>query len=130
MSDAFPKTERSFQESKEHGKNQKEKGYKMIPMETLTIEKHDRKDCENQERYDFLDDLQLHQRETATIANVPQAVGRNLTSVFCQSQQPAQQDDDIQGGSIGYHLHLLQFDVSVPCECHENIREHQQADCV
>lgn len=41
--------------------------------------------------------LQLHQRETATIANVPQAVGRNLTSVFCQSQQPAQQDDDIQG---------------------------------
>ena len=73
----------------------------------------------------FLDYLQLHQVEGTAVVDETYAVGGNLGAIFKESQSPTEENDRNQRPSVR-NLHLLQFQVPIPCESHEHIRCEQQ----
>ena len=88
----------------------------MIPTNFLVkIEK--REHAKNRERDDFLDDLKLQRR----IDRTAPAVGRHLEAVFKQRDAPAHEDDDEQ-------RLVLELQMAIPRERHENVRASQQHD--
>ena len=54
----------------------------MVPVQRFVTEEQGRKDGEDGQGNDFLNDLQLHQGVWATIADEAYAVGGHLTAVL------------------------------------------------
>jgi len=56
------------------------------------------KDHENDEGYDLLNDLQLHERKGASVTLKTHPVGRNLKAIFEECNFPAKKDncDELQ----------------------------------
>ena len=79
----------------------------MVPLQRFAFEKDDGEEGEDDKRYHFLDDFELHQRECAAVAREPYAVGRYLEAVFGQSYSPRQQDDGVKGCVVAYDFKLL-----------------------
>ena len=98
-------------------------------MQRLALEEQGGEDGEDDERHHFLNDLELHQREGAAIAGEADAVGRNLARILEERDAPREEDDGKQG-PMGGNLHLLQLQVPVPGEGHEDVGDDEQKNGV
>jgi len=80
-----------------------------------------REDDKDHECDDFLNDLQLHQAETTSVAFESDAISRNLQAVLEESDSPREEDNENERCGVGEETCLLQFKVSVPRERHKYI---------
>ena len=101
----------------------------MVPVEMFTLKHEGGYHREDRERNDFLYHFELDERERSAVADEADAVGRHLGAVFEESDSPRKQDDSDEGPRGGY-VHLLQTQVTVPSECHEDVGDDQQQNCV
>ena len=92
----------------------------MVPMQSFALEQDSGENGKDNQRDDLLNDLQLHQRERASIAGKAHAVGRDLKRIFSQGYAPRKQNHRIQRPA-GRHLHLLQLQVAIPGKGHEDV---------
>jgi hypothetical protein len=86
----------------------------MIPFDALT-EVVPRKDDEHAKSDYFLNDFQLERREFA----VPHAIRWDLKAVFGEGDEPAYDDH-------GEKWCFAVFQVTIPSNCHENVRTNEQ----
>lgn len=77
-----------FHEDKPNGHDETDKCRKVIPMKRLATEKDGGKHDKDNKRDDFLYHLELHERERTAILVKPNAVGRNLHTIFYQRDAP------------------------------------------
>lgn len=88
----------------------------MIPTKFFAeIEKC--KHAKNRQRNDFLDDLELERR----VHGAAPTVGRNLETIFKESNAPAHHDDQPQ-------RRTFKFQMPVPGEGHEGVGTDEQQD--
>jgi hypothetical protein len=104
-----------------------EESREMVPVEVLTLEEKVGDEREDDERHHFLDDFQLHKGERPAVTLESDAVGWHLHAIFGESDNPGEGDDSDEWPSGGY-MHLLQFEMTIPCQCHENVGSNQQAN--
>ena len=119
----------SFHEDEVHGQDEADERRQMVPVQRLALEEQSGEDGEDDERDDFLDDFELHQREGASVAGKADAVGRNLAGILKESDAPREKDDGKQG-PMGGNLHLLQLQVPVPGKSHEDVGDDEQENGV
>ena len=98
-------------------------------MQRLALEEQRGEHSEDDERDDLLDDLELHERERSSVADETDAVRRNLARILEERDAPRKEDDGKQG-PMGGDLHLLQLQVPVPGEGHEDVGNDEQKDGV
>ena len=112
--------------NKVYCKNQQYKGHDVIPCECFSLET----ECYNCSEYDdgdcLLNNFQLHKREGAAVNIRADAVGGDEERVFQHCYCPAYKDDEDERGRGADYLHLLQFEVAVPCKGHESVRYYKQ----
>ena len=92
----------------------------MVPMEALSLEEDVGDDAEDNKRDDFLNDLQLHQRERSAIVDEAYPVGRHQETILDAGDAPREKYHGIKrpvGGDTG----LVELQVSVPGKCHKDI---------
>ena len=116
------------QERENDGGDEAEEGRKVIPVELLTLEQEHGDDGEYGQRDHLLDDLKLEQTERAAVTLESDTVGRNHEAIFGQGDAPREQDDGIQGPVAG-HAGLLEAQMAVPGQGHEDVGYNQQKDC-
>lgn len=116
---------RLFEEGEKYRHNQTSESSEMVPVKSLTLEKQDREKGENGKSYHLLDYLQLKKGERASVACEAQTVRRHLEAVFEKGHPPRKEYYTYQRPGR-YHLHLLQFEMAIPCECHKDVRNDQQ----
>ena len=116
----------SLQKNEEHRSDEAAESYEVIPLQRLASETDDGEDGENSNRDYFLDNFQLHKRKSTAIAHEADTVGGHLTGILEESQTPADENDNVKWGVVRDELHLLQLQVTVPSECHEDIRYDEQ----
>ena len=100
--------------------HQTEESRRMIPVQRFSLEEDRRKDREDDEGDDLLDYLQLQQGERSPVAHIADAVRRNLTRIFRQSNKPGEKNDAVER-PVGNDLHFLKFQMSIPSEGHEDV---------
>ena len=115
-----------LQEYEEYRRDKATECNEMIPLQRLALEAHNGENREDGNRYHLLYHLELHQREGTTVAHETDTVGRYLTSIFEERQTPADKNDNVQRCIVRDELHLLKLEMSVPSECHEDIRYDKQ----
>ena len=101
----------------------------MVPMQALSLEEDVGDDGEDDERHALLNHLELHQVEGTAIIDESDSVGRYLTAVFKEGDGPAECDDSDEG-PVAAGARLLQFQMSVPCQRHEDVAQHEEQDCI
>jgi len=94
-------------------------------MERLPLKEDVGHDGEDDERDALLDDLELHEAEGTAVALEADAVGRHLAAIFKESDAP-RENDDAQQGPIGRDARLLQPQVTVPGQRHEDVAAEKQ----
>ena len=99
----------------------------MIPLDGLPFEQESNDDREDGKRQHFLNNFQLHQVEGTAVPLKADPVGRYGETVLKEGDAPGKEDDKDKRPARG-NLHFLQFEMAVPCECHENIRKNQHED--
>ena len=99
-----------------HRTDQAQRRPHVIELERFVHVEH-REGHEDAERDCFLHDLQLRQAELG----VADAVGRHLQQIFEQRDAPADEGRDVPGAVV------QAFQVAVPGEGHEDVRQDQQA---
>lgn len=119
----------SLIEHEVHRQHQADKGGKVVPVQRLALEEDGGEEGENHQRDDFLNDLELHQREGTAVFNEADAVGGHLKGILGQGNGPREKDDGVKR-PVGNDLHLLQLQVAVPSERHEDVRHDEQEDGV
>ena len=92
----------------------------MVPMKMLTLEENVGNDAEDDERNDFLYDFQLHQRERSAVFDETNPVGRHLAAVFKEGYSP-REGYDAEERPVRGDAGLVELQVSVPCQRHEDI---------
>ena len=75
---------------------------------------------------DFLYHFELHQSERTAVAFKTHAVRRYLQAVLEESDAPRKQDNKNQRCGVREEARLLQFEMAVPCQGHEDIGGQQQ----
>ena len=95
----------------------------MVPMQALSLEEDVGDDGEDDERHALLNHLELNQVEGTAIIDESDSVGRYLTAVFEEGDRPTEGDDSYQR-PVATHPCLLQFEMPVPSQCHENIAQY------
>jgi hypothetical protein len=81
-----------FAKNEVHGKNEKYKSNEMIHTQFLCPENHNREDCKDRKRNDFLDYLQLDQGERTIHSMKSDPVGGNLKAILKECNTPAYQN--------------------------------------
>lgn len=99
----------------------------MIPTESLVLEGDEREDGEHGERDHLLDDLQLHQREGAAVADEADPVGGNHEGVLEEGDSPGKENDRVKRPAAD-EFGTLKFQVGVPGERHEDVRDEKKTD--
>ena len=101
----------------------------MVPVQSLSLEHHGGDDREDDERNDFLNHFKLHQVERAAVAFEAKPVGRYLATVFCEAiiHEKRMTTDK---RPMGRYARLLQLQVAVPGQRHENVAADEQQDGV
>lgn len=100
---------------------------RMVPMERFPLEGECHNAGEDTDRYHLLQHLQLHQGERATHDLRTDTVGGYHEEILQQGNAPTKKDDKDQR-PIRRDLHLLQLQITIPCEGHKDVRHHQQKD--
>ena len=101
----------------------------MVPVEGLALEDQNREQGEDGQGDYFLYYLELDEVEGAAVVHEAYAVGGDLEGILEEGDAPREEDDPDQGPVVD-ELHLLQLEVSVPCESHEYVGHHQQQDSI
>ena len=98
--------------------------HEMVPTQRHL--KGDGRECDKDHEGDhFLDNLQLHQREWSAVPCKTDSVGRHLEAVLEESDAPGQENHKDKRCGIGEETGLLQFQMTVPRERHEDIRRQE-----
>lgn len=97
----------------------------MVPVEGLALEDQNREQGEDGQGDYFLYYLELDEVEGAAVVHEAYAVGGDLEGILEEGDAPREEDDPDQRPVVD-ELHLLQLEVSVPCESHEYVGHHQQ----
>lgn len=84
-----------FHKHEIHSRHQTDKCSQVIPMQRLAFEDESGKDSKDNQRNNFLNNFKLHQAERAAVSVKADTVGRHLTGVFRQGNQPGKQNDAI-----------------------------------
>lgn len=100
--------------------------HEMIPLQLFSPKEDDGEEGKDCNGNDLLYHLQLHQSEGTAIAHKANAVGRHLTGILKERQKPADEDNDVEWCVVGDELHLLQLQVPIPGERHEDVRHDEQ----
>ena len=77
-----------FQEDEKHSHYQKEKGYEMIPLQSLVLEQQGNYYGEDSQGNHFLDDLELDKIERTAVVGKTYSVGRDLRAIFEKRYAP------------------------------------------
>lgn len=96
----------------------------MIPVQSLSLKENIGDDGEDDERYAFLYHLELDQIKRSAIIHETDAVGWYLTAIFEESDGPTE-GDDTDKRPVAAHARLLQLEVPVPSQRHEDVAQHQ-----
>ena len=115
---------RLFHEYEINGCNQAAEGCEMIPVQSLSLKENIGDDGEDDERYAFLYHLELDQIKRSAIIHETDAVGWYLTAIFEEGDSPTE-GDDTDKRPVAAHARLLQLEVSVPSQRHEDVAQHQ-----
>lgn len=97
----------------------------MIPLQGFATETGNRVDCEHQQGDYLLDDLQLKQRERTSVTTKSVVIGRYHKAILHKSQAPRDEDDYVQRSVAVQNVHILQFQVPIPCKSHEDIGHYE-----
>ncbi len=108
-----------------HRQHQTDESREVIPVQRFALEKHGGEYGEDYQRYYFLDDLQLHQRKRAAVADEADAIGWNLKRILGKSYHPREKDDGVER-PVGNNLQFLKFQVTIPRKGHEDIGNNQE----
>ena len=95
----------------------------------LALEHEGSDNGEDGEGDDFLYHLQLHERVRASVANETQFVGWHLQQILKEGDGPREANHRNQRPTVG-NVHLLQLEVTIPSQSHEDIAAYQQQYCV
>ena len=106
-----------------HSGDEAEECSEVGPVETLSLKKYVGDECEDDEGNDFLNHLEFNERERSTIFYESDAIGWYHHAIFEESDSPTECDDANEGPRRA-DVHLLEFQMSIPCECHEDIRHN------
>ena len=101
----------------------------MIPVQSLSLEEDIGDDGKDDKRYALLNHLELHQVEGTAIIDESNSVGRYLTAIFEESDGPTE-GDDTDKRPVAAHARLLQLEVSVPSQRHEDVAQQEEQDCI
>lgn len=99
----------------------------MIPLKFLALKKEHGDNGENRKRYGLLEDFKLEQGEWPAVAGEACPVGRNHETIFEQRHAPRRQYDCYKG-PIPDQSQLLQTQIAIPCQRHEDVGNHQHHD--
>ncbi len=102
----------------------------MVHAECLAAEHQQREHREDRQRHHLLNDLELDERERPAVARESEPVGRHLKAVFEKRDAPTDEDQGDQGQMSAAAVGRGEFEVAVPCDGHEYVCDHQQADGV
>ena len=114
-----------FHEDEIDRKYKAHEGSQMVPLQRLSLEKQMGNDAEDNERYDLLNNLQLHEREEAAIAFETNSIGRHLTAIFEESNGP-REGNDANEWPVVANARLLQLKMAVPGKRHKYIAADEQ----
>ena len=96
----------------------------MIPVQSLSLKEDIGDDGEDDKRYAFLNHLELHQIKRSAIIHETDAIGWHLTAILEEGNSPTE-GDDTDKRPVAAHARLLQLEVSVPSQRHEDVAQHQ-----
>ena len=99
----------------------------MVPLNGLSLEQEGNNYRKDSKGNHFLDNFELHEVERTAVTLESNPVGRNGEAVFEERNSPGKQDNQDQRPARG-DFHFLQFEMAVPRERHEDIRENEHED--
>ena len=99
----------------------------MIPLQGLPLENEHDDDRKDGQGNHFLDDFELHQVEGTAVPLEADPVGRHRETVLKKGNAPGKENDKDERPACR-DFHLLQFEMAVPGERHEDIRENEHKD--
>ena len=82
-----------FHEYKVHCCNDAEEGGKVVPMQYFALKHHVGNDGKYKQGDALLQDLELNEGERTTIARESDTIGRNLTAIFKEGDEPREDDN-------------------------------------
>ena len=115
----------SLHKHKVDGGDEAAEGGEMVPVQALALEEDVGDDGEDDERHALLYHFELHEGEGAAVGLEPDAVGRHLTTIFEEGDGPTEGDDPDQR-PVAADAGLLQFEMTVPCDGHEDVAQDEQ----
>lgn len=107
------------------GSDKTEKSCEMVPMELFALEHHTCNSRKDSKGNHLLDYLKLNEGEGSAIADETNLVGRYLKRILKESNCPRKDDYSDERPAVA-DVHLLQFQVAVPCESHEYVTADKQ----
>ena len=117
-----------FQEYKEYCHNQTYECHHVVPLQGLSLEHYSDHQGKYGKRNYLLDHFELHEVEGPAITVESDAVGWYLCYVFKECYAPGEQYYGYERPT-GRNLHLLKFQVAIPCKCHEQVRGYKEQYC-
>ena len=119
----------SFHKGEEDGKDDEAEGYEVVPADGLAFEDGGHDDGEDHQRDALLYDFELHEGEGTTGDLRANAVGGNHEGVLKEGHAP-REDNDGNERPVFDDIHLLEFEIAVPCKGHEDIGadKHEHGD--
>ena len=125
---AFPQEGLVEAEDEPNGCDEADARSDMIPAK-LHVKRHHAEKDEHAERDNFLNHLELHEREGPAVFDKTNSVGRHLQAVFEKRNRPTE-------SYHRYHrplvepLKLGQFQMAIPSKRHEDIAAYQKKYCI
>ena len=115
-------------EDEPNGCDEADAGSDMIPAK-LHVKRHHAEKDEHAERDNFLNHLELHEREGPAVFDKTNSVGRHLQAVFEKRNRPTECDDGNHRPLVE-PLKLSQFQMAIPSKRHEDIAAYQKKYCI
>lgn len=97
----------------------------MIPLQCLSLKLDIGNEAKDNQRNNFLNNLQLHERKGAAIAFEANSIGRHLTAIFEESDSP-REGNHANERPVAACTCLLQFEVTIPGKRHEDVACKQE----
>lgn len=120
---------RLFHEYEVDGGHEADKRRDVVPVERLPLEKDVGDDGKHDQRHALLHHLELHERERPAVLHESDAVGRHLAAILKEGDAPREQDYANER-PVAAHASLLELEVSVPSQSHENVAHQQEQHSV
>ena len=106
-----------FFEDEVDGQNKAGEAHKVVPFKTL-VHEDNHKEGEHRERDNLLDNLQLPDREWATILCTSQAVCRDHKAVLKERYKPTDGDNCNHANALKARL---KHHLTIPGKCHKEV---------